>query len=130
MAASNGSSLLYKPEGSRRLMPASNRGLNKLGTQVFAPTDRLSAALEGRFRNRIVESIPFDGGAAGIANQLFDLISRHARICRRPRTVDDSLLDDRAVEIVCAEPQSDLRQSGRQSHPIGFDMWKIVEHQS
>src|SRR2546430_8452557 len=128
MAASNGSSLLYSPEGSRRLMPANSRGLNKLGTQVFAPRDRLSAALEGRFRNRIVESIAFDGRAAGIANKLFDLTPRHTRIRRGARTVDDSLFDDGAVEIVCAEPQGNLRQSGRQGHPIGFDMWKIVEH--
>src|SRR5438552_18932951 len=128
MAASNGSNFLYKPEGSRRLMPANSRGLNKLGTQVFAPLHWLSAAMEGRFRNRIIESIAFDRCTAGIANKLFDLSARHTWACWRPGTVDDSFFDDRAVEIVCAEPQGNLRQSGRQSYPISFDMWEIIEH--
>src|SRR5437879_13012400 len=104
MAASNGSNLLYSPEGSRRLMPANSRGLNKLGTQVFAPGDRLSAAPEGRFRNRVVESIAFDGCAAGIKNKLFDLTPRHTWIRRRARTGDGYLFDDRAVEGVCPDP--------------------------
>ena len=39
-------------------------------------------------------------------------------------------LDDRAVEIVRAEPESDLRDARREHDPVGLDVVEIVEHQA
>ena len=41
----------------------------------------------------------------------------------------DLLFHDRAVHIVCAEAQSDLRNAGREHDPVCLDVIEIIEHQ-
>ncbi len=40
------------------------------------------------------------------------------------------LLDDGAVQVVGAKTQRDLRDAGREHHPVGLDVIEIVEQQA
>ena len=86
--------------------------------------------MEVRLGNAIVERVAFDRSAAGIADELLDLSPRHAETCGSAGAVDDPLFNDGPVEIVGAKSQCDLRNRWRQRHPVGFDVWKVVQHET
>src|SRR5579863_438563 len=79
---------------------------------------------------RAIEGVAFDGDAAGGADQAFEFGARCKLRSFCASVVINLFFDHRAVEVVCAEPQRDLRDAGRQHDPIGLDVLEIVEHQA
>src|ERR1044072_518194 len=101
------------PDGSKRRPIAVNRGLNKLGDSV----------------DWIIERVAWDRSAARVPDKLLYLSARHTWGCGRARAVNDTLFNDRSIQIIGAEPQCNLSQSGSQGDPIRFNVRKIIEHQ-
>ncbi len=44
--------------------------------------------------------------------------------------MNDPLFDDCSIEIIRPEAEGNLRQRRRERYPIGFDMRKVVQHQT
>src|SRR5258708_3866194 len=79
--------------------------------------------------DRMIERIALDGNAAGGANEAFQFIARRklGRFC--PGVVINLLFHHRAVEVVRAEAQRDLRDARREHDPVRLDVLEIIEQQ-
>ena len=68
--------------------------------------------------------------AARGADEALELAARSELRGRRPGVVINFFFDDGAVNVVCAESQSDLRDARSQHHPIRLDVIEIIEQQA
>src|SRR5215813_9338946 len=77
-----------------------------------------------------VERVAFYGNAARGANEAFQFGARRELGSFGARVVIDLFFDDRSVEVVSAETESDLRDARREHDPVGLDVLEIVEQQA
>src|SRR3984893_15755516 len=70
------------------------------------------------------------GRVGGGASEAFELGARFESRGDRAGIVINLFFDDRAVKIVSAKAQRDLRDRGREHDPVGFDVREIIEEQA
>jgi len=73
---------------------------------------------------------PINRFATSFADQTHKILAMHALRCGGAGIVIDLFLDHCAVNVIGAETERDLRNLRRHHLPIGFDVGKVVEHQS
>src|SRR3979490_1770435 len=78
----------------------------------------------------IVERVAGGGEAVCGATEAFELCARRKFRSDRAGIVIDLFLHHRAVQVVGAKAQRDLRDRGREHDPVGFDVCKIIEEQA
>src|SRR5579862_580416 len=77
-----------------------------------------------------IQRVALDGNAASFADEALELYPRGELSGFGAGVVIDFFLDDRAVQVVRAEAQGDLRDAWREHHPVGFDVVEVVEEQA
>src|SRR6266850_3014949 len=80
--------------------------------------------------HRAIERIALDGDAPSRANQAFQFIARRELGSFRSRVVINLFFHDRAIQIVRAKAQRNLRDARREHDPVRLDVFEIVEQQA
>src|SRR5216683_134345 len=111
---------------SRESLPRASH-VQRKGNEVRARWWRKRRQL--RAVDRMIERIALNRNAAGGADQAFQFIARRELRRFRARVVINLLLYHRAVEVVRAEAQRDLRDARREHDPVRLDVLEIVEQQ-
>jgi uncharacterized protein len=83
-----------------------------------------------RSRDGPVQRVALDGFAAGGADQALQLFAAHALRRGRAGIVINLFFDHRAVHVVSAEAQGNLRHLWRHHLPVRLDVREVVEHQA
>ena len=77
----------------------------------------------------MIQRVALDWHASCRANQAFQFTARRELGRFSAGVVINLFFDHRAVEVVRAEAQGDLRDAGRKHDPVRLDVFKIIEHQ-
>src|SRR3569623_2463940 len=75
----------------------------------------------------VIERITLDGNTTGAPNQCEQIVEGESLRGVRARFVIDLLTHDRALEIVHAPGERDLRQERRDHAPVRLHMVEVVE---
>src|SRR5439155_23267240 len=79
---------------------------------------------------RVYEHVTPQGNAAFSYDEAHELVHLLFRLRARSRRVEDLLAYDRALHIVRAEVQRDLREREPHHDPVGLDVRNVVEQQA
>src|ERR1035437_9605016 len=77
----------------------------------------------------VVERVALHGDSPGILDEPYELGDLLLRAARRTRRLEDLLAHDRALHVVRAEVQRELRHRHAHHDPVRLDVLDVVEQE-
>src|SRR5579864_3750590 len=77
----------------------------------------------------VVERVALHGNAACVLDEPYELVDLLLGAARRAGRLEDLLAHDRALYVVRAEVQGDLRHRHAHHDPVGLHIRNVVEHE-